>query len=145
MASNFDLNTESDDKQKERLITIEYNNKKCKKVPAIVENEDFYTVYSPKGFELKPRDTCVLNLHFNITSKSAEIDPWISLIQTLKCHGLTILLKTVNRNKEIEIHLQNQSYHYNIEIKKRQVLAFIFMLGLGSKDYVKTEYVCNYE
>ena len=145
MASNFDLNTESDDKQKEHLITIEYNNKKCKKIPAIVENEDFYTVYSSKGFELKPRDSYVLNLHFNITSKFAEIDPWISLIPTLKCRGLTILSKTVNRNKEIEIMLQNQSYHYTIEIKKRQVLAFIFMLGLGSKDYVKTEYVCNYE
>lgn len=145
MASNFDLNTESDDKQKEHLITIEYNNKKCKKVPAIVENEDFYTVYSQKGFKLEPRDSCVLNLHFNITSKSAEIDPWISLIPTLKCHGLSILSKTVNRNKEIEIYLQNQSYHYTVEIKKRQVLAFIFMLGLGSKDYIKTEYVCNYE
>ena len=145
MASNFDLNTENNDKQKERLITIEYNNKKCKKVPAIVENEDFYTVYSPKGFELKPRDSCVLNLHFNITSKSKEIDPWISLIPTLKCHGLAILSKTVNRNKEIEIYLQNQSYHYNVEIRKRQVLAVVFMLGLGSKDYVKTEYVCNYE
>ena len=144
MASNFDLNTESDDKQKERLITIEYN-KKCKKAPVLFENEDFYTVYSPKGFELKPRDSYVRNLHFNVTTESAEIDPWISLIPTLKCHGLTILSKTVNRNKEVEIYLQNQSYHYTVETKKRQVLAFIFLLGLQSKDIIKTEYVCNYE
>ena len=145
MASNFDLNTESDDKQKERLITIEYNNKKCKKKPAIEKDEDFFTIYSLKEFKLEPRGSCVLNLHFNITSKCAEIDPWISVIPTLKCRGLTILSKTVNRNNEIELMLQNQSYHYTVEIKKRQVLAFIFLLGLDSKDYIKTEYVCIYE
>ena len=121
MASNCDLNTETDDKQKEHLITIEYNNKKCKKQPAIFQEEYFYTVYSPKGFELKPRDSCVLNLHFNITSELKEIDPWISLIPTLKCHGLTILSKAVNRNKEIEIYLQNQSHHYTVEIKKAKL------------------------
>ena len=144
MASNLDLNTENDDKQ-ELLVTIEYNNKKCKKKPAIVEDEDFYTVYSPKEVKLVPRDTYVLNLRFNITSKCTKIDPWISLKPTLKCRGLTILLKTVNGNNETEVLLQNQSYYYTIEINKRQVLAFIFLLGLEAKDYVKTEYVCNYE
>ena len=64
MASNLDLNTENDNKQ-ELLVTIEYNNKKCKKKPAIVEDEDFYTVYSPKEVKLVPRDTYVLNLRFN--------------------------------------------------------------------------------
>ena len=144
MASNFDLNTESDDKQKEHLITIAYNKKKCKKLPEIVDNEDFYTLYSSKEFKLEPRDSTIINLGFNITSKSTEIDPWISLLPSIKNVGLQILSKTV-RNNEIEGMLQNQSYHYTVEVKKCQVLAFIFMLGLNSKDYIKTEYVCNYE
>ena len=144
MASNLDLNTEGDDKQKEHLITIEYN-KKCKKAPILFEQEDFYTVYSPKNLTLKPRDSCVLNLYFNLTADSTTIDPWISLIPTLKCHGLTILSKTVNQNKEIEIYLQNQSYQYTVEIKKRQAIAFIFLLGLQPRDILKTHYICNYE
>ena len=143
MASNFDLNIESDDKQKEHLITIEYNKKKCKKPPAIFKDEDFYTLYSPKEFKLGPRDSDEINLHCNITSKSTEIDPWISLLPSLKCHGLTILSKTVNQNNEIKLLLQNQSYYYTVEIKTNQVLAFVYMLGLSSGT-LKTEYVCNY-
>ena len=144
MASNSDLNTENDNKRKEHWITIEYNNKKCKKPPALLSLENFYTVYSPKKFKLEPRDSFVLNLHFNIINKSTQIDPWISLLPTLKQHGLKLLSKTVNGNKEIEVLLQNQSYYYTVEVKKDQVLAFIFLLGLDSKDYIKNEYICNY-
>ena len=145
MASNFDLNTENDDKRKEHWITIEYNNRKCKKPPELVKLEDFYTIYSPKKFKLEPRDSFVLNLHFNIKTKSTQIDPWISILPTLKQHGLTLLSKTVNGNKEIEILLQNQSYYYTCEVRENQVLAFIFLLGLDSKkDYIRTEYICNY-
>ena len=140
MASNYDLNRESDDKQKEHLITIEYNKKKCKKPPEIVDDEDFYTIYSTKEFKLEPQDHIIINLGFNITSTS-EIEPWISLLPSLKTVGLKILSKTVTSNNEIEVMLQNVSYYYTIEVKKRQVLAFIFMLGLKSKDYIKTEYV----
>ena len=143
MASNFDLNTENDDKRKTHWITIEYN-KEWKKPPEILRHENFYTVYSPKKFKLEPRDSYVLNLHFNIISKSTQIDPWISLLPTLKCNGLKLLSKTINGNKEIEILLQNQSYFYTVEVKKHQILAFIFLLGLDSKDYIKTEYICNY-
>ena len=145
MANNFDLNTENDDKQKENWITIEYNNKKCKRPPELLNLEDFYTIYSPKKFKLEPRDSFVLNLYFNITSKSKKIDPWISILPTLKQLGLTLLSKTVNGNKELEVLLQNQSYYYTVEVKKDQVLEFIFLLGLDpKKDFVRTEYICNY-
>ena len=146
MASNVDLNTdlnkESDDKPKEHLITIEYN-EKCKKIPTMEEKESFYTLFSPKTFNLEPQDHCILNLHFNITSKSKEIDPWISIIPTLKCRGIKILSKTVNRNGEIELMLQNESNHYTIEVLRGQILAFVFNLGLGPNDCIKTEF-CNY-
>ena len=148
MASNFDLNTENEDKQEEYLVTVTYTNRKCKKIPLVETGDDFFTIYSPKDFTLKPRDSCLLNLHFNISSKSTKIDPWISLLPSLKCIGLKLLSKTVNSKNEIEVMLENISYHYTVEIKKRQVLGLIFLLGIHSeKDWcmIKTEYVCIYE
>ena len=150
MASNFDLNTENKDNQKnEHLITITYTNQKCKKIPVIEKGEDFFTVYSPKNFTLNSKDSCILNLHFNISSKSTKIDPWISLLPSLKCCGLKLLSRTVNRKNEIELMLENVSQYYTVEIKKLQVLGFIFLLGFYSedmsKDMLKTEYVCIYE
>ena len=147
MASNFDLNTENEDKQKEHLITIAYTNKKCKKIPVIEDGEDYFTFYSPKGFTLNPRDSYILNLHFNIASTTTQIDPWISLLPSLKNCGLKVISQTVNRKNEIELMLENISYHYTVEVKKRQVLGSIFLLGFHSKDMnmIKTEYYCIYE
>ena len=147
MASNFDLNTENEDKQKEHLITIAYTNKKCKKIPAIEGGEDYFTFYSPKGFTLNPRESCIVNLHFNISSTTTQIDPWISLLPSLKNCGLKVISRTVNRKNEIELMLENISYHYTVEIKKRQVLGSIFLLGFHSKDMnmLKTEYYCIYD
>ena len=142
MACNFDLNTESDDIQKEHLITIEYNSKY--KAPALFENEDFYTVYSPKRFILKPREDAIMNLHFNVTCTSKEIDPWISILPTHKCNGLSISSKTVNAKNEIELHLLNQSFYLTVDIKEKCPLAFIFILGKQPKDLIKTEYNCIY-
>ena len=148
MASNFDLNTENEDKQEEHLITITYTNRKCKKIPVVETGDDFFTIYSPKGFTLNPKESCILNLHFNISSKSTKIDHWISLLPSLKCIGLKVLSRTVNSMNEIELMLENISYHYTIEIKKRQVLGVVFLLGVHSKkdwSMIKTEYVCIYE
>ena len=143
MACNFDLNTENDDIQKEHLVTIEYNKKH--KAPMIFEQEDFYIVYCPKKFKLKPREDTILNLHFNVTSTSKEADPWISILPIHKCRGLAICSKTVNAKNEIELHLQNQSYYYTVDIKKNCPLAFIFILGKEPTDLIKTEYHCIYE
>ena len=148
MASNFDLNTENEDKQEEYLITVTYTNHKCKKMPVVERDDDFFTFYSPKDLTLKPKDSCILNLHFNISSKSSKIDFWISLLTSLKCIGLKLLSQTVNSKNEIEVMLENISYHYTVEIKKRQVLGLIFLLGIHSKKdwcMVKTEYVCIYK
>ena len=143
MACNFDLNTESNDIQKEHLITIEYNSKY--KAPMLFENQDFYTVYCPKKFTLKAREDAILNLHFNVTTTPKEIDPWISILPTHKCHGLSISSKTVNANNEIELHLPNKSFHQTVNIKKKAPLAFIFILGMQPKDLIKTEYNCIYK
>ena len=81
----------------------------------------------------------LLNLKFNITT-SKELDPWISLLPTLKTNGLAILSQTVTREETIELHLQNQSYYYGINVKKGQCFAFIFLLGELNTDIIKTEY-----
>ena len=147
MASNFDLNTENEDKQSEHFITITYTNEKCKKIPVIEDGDDFFTIYSPKDFALNPKESCIINLHFNISSKSTKIDPWISLLPSLKCCGLKVVSRTVNKKNEIELMLENISYYYTVEVRKRQTLGLIFLLGFHSKDMsmLKTEYACIYE
>ena len=86
----------------------------------------------------------MLNLHFNIYT-SKELDPWISLLPTLKITGLTLISKTVNSKNKMEVHLQNQSYYYTVRVKKEQALAFIFLLGKLPRDLIKTEYDCEYD
>ena len=145
MASNFNLNTENEDNQREHLITITYTNKKCKKIPVMEKTEDFVTVYSPKALTLKPKDHCILNLHCNLSCNSEKLHPWLSLLPTLKCHGLRLKSKTVNKKNEIEVMLENESYYYTVEVKKHQALGYMFLLGLQSTDSFKTEYACIYE
>ena len=77
-------------------------------------SKNFYTIYSPKKFTLKPRDDIVLDLKFNIAT-SKELDPWISLLPTLKTNGLAIVDKRETPKKTIELHLRNQSYYYTVK------------------------------
>ena len=44
------------------------------KQPDLTNSKNFYTIYSPKEFTLKPRDDIVLVLKFNITT-SKELYP----------------------------------------------------------------------
>ena len=60
------------------------------KQPDLTNSENFYTIYSPKKFTLKPRGNIVLDLKFNIAT-SNKLDPWISLLPTLKANGLAIV------------------------------------------------------
>ena len=109
------------------------------KQPDLTNSENFYTIYSPKKFTLKPREDIVLDLKFNIAT-SKELDPWISLLPTLKTNGLAIVKKHETPKKTIEMHLQNQSSYYTVKVKKEQCIAFIFLLGELNTDTIKTEY-----
>lgn len=112
MASNLNINTESEDIHRNLLVKIETCSKY--KSPDLFNSEDFYTIYSPKKFTLKPRDDIILNLKFKIICPK-ELDPWISLLPTLKCHGLAVLSKTINPEGQIELYLQNQSFYYTLK------------------------------
>ena len=80
-----------------------------------------------------------MDLKFNIAT-SKELDPWISLLPTLKTNGLAIVDKRETPKKTIELHLQNQSYYYTVKVRKEQCIAFIFLLGELNTDIIKTEY-----
>ena len=97
------------------------------KQPDLSNSENFYTIYSPKNFTLKPRDVIVLDLKFNIAT-SKELNPWISLLPTLKTVGLAMLDKRETPKKTTELHLQNQSYYYTIKIKKNNASLLFFCL-----------------
>ena len=109
------------------------------KQPDLSNSENFCTIYSPKKFTLKPTEYIVLDLKFNIAT-SKELDPWISLLPTLKTNGLATVKKHETPKKTIELHLQNQSYYYTVKVKKEQCIAFIFLLGELNTDIIKTEY-----
>lgn len=143
MASNFDLNTENKDNQEEHSITIAYT-KKCKKLPVIEKREDFVTAYSQKAFTLNPKESCIINLHCNISCNSQLLDPWFSLLPSLKTVGLKVISKTVNKKNEIEVLVENISYIYTVEVEKHQVIGFFFLLG-ARNSLIKSEYICSYE
>lgn len=137
MATNVEINTKSENNFRTLLVKFESCDKY--KQPDLFNSEKFYTIYSPKKFKLGPREDIMLDLKFNV-STSKELDPWISLLPTLKCHGLAILSRMQNAEGTIELHLQNQSYHYTIDVQKKQCLAFIFLLGEYPTYVIKTEY-----
>ena len=118
-----------------RKLSVTFNAYVGIKQPHLTNSENFYSTYSPKKFTLKPRDDIVLDLKLNITT-SKELDPWISLLPTLKANGLAILDKCETPKKTIE--LQNQSYYYGVNVKKGQCIAFIFLLGELNTDIIKT-------
>ena len=95
-AKKQEINTAA--KEYIRKLSVTFNAYVEIKQPDLTNSEDFYSTYSPKKFTLKPRDDIVLDLKLNITT-SKELDPWISLLPTLKANGLAILDKSETPKK----------------------------------------------
>ena len=57
--------------------------------PNMTANGDFYKIYSPKKFKLKPRDDICLHLKIKINVPNT-LQPWINLLPSLKGFGLKI-------------------------------------------------------
>ena len=53
----------------------------------MTNSDKFYKVYSPKQFKLRPRDDIYLDLKSKVEA-SKELDPWISLLPSIKGLGL---------------------------------------------------------
>ena len=137
MAKKQDINTATE--VYFRKLSVTFNSYVEIKQSDVTNSENFYTIYSPKKLKLGPRDAIVLDFKFNITT-SKELDPWIILLPTLKANALAIVEKRETPKKTTELHLQNQSYYYGVNVKKEQCMAFIFLLGELNTDIIKTEY-----
>ena len=108
------------------------------------DNEKFYKIYTPKKFELRPRDDIYLDLKFNVET-SEELQPWISIFQSLKGLGLVIenedWTKNITKDNTIQLHLLNRSFTYTIDICNKQCIAFIFLFGEFSTNIITTKYI----
>ena len=111
--------------------------------PNMTAKEDFYKIYSPKKFKLRPRDDIYLDLKIKINVPNT-LEPWINLLPSLKGLGLKIedndWVSNKTKNDTIQLHILNRSFTRTIEIRKNQVIAFLFLLGQKSTDKINTKY-----
>ena len=110
----------------------------------MTNSDKFYKVYSPKKFKLRSRDNIYLDLKFNVEA-SKELDPWISLLPSIKGLDLNIenedWANNLTKDNTVQLHLLNKSFTYTINISKIQCIAFIFLLGEFSTDLITTKYI----
>ena len=72
------------------------------------------------------------------------MEPWINLLLSLEGLGLRIedndWVSNKTKNDTIQLHILNRSFTRTIEIRKNQVIAFLFLLGQKSTDKINTKY-----
>ena len=123
------------------IVTLDYHSQTQQ--PDLTAKRDFYKIYSPKKFKLRPREDIYLDLKIKIDVPKI-LEPWINLLPLLKGLGLKIENEDWASNKTkdgtIQLYLLNRSFKRTIEIRKKQVIAFLFLLGQKSADVIKTKY-----
>ena len=81
--------------------------------PDMTSTQDFYKIYSPKKFKLRPRDDIYLDLQLKIKVPNT-LEPWINLLPSLKGLGLKIedndWLSNKTKNGTIQLHILNRSF-----------------------------------
>ena len=111
--------------------------------PNMTAKGDFHKIYSPKILKLSPRDDIFLDLKIKINVPNT-LEPWINLLLSLKGLGLKIedndWVSNKTKNDTIQLHILNRSFTRTIEIRKNQVIAFLFLLGQKSTDKINTKY-----
>ena len=127
-----------------RNLTVTFNSYMGIKKLDMTNSDKFYKVYSPKKFKLRPRHDIYLDLKFNVET-SKVLEPWISLLPSIKGLGLSIENEDWANNKTkdniIQLHLLNKSFNYTINISKDQCIAFVFLLGEFSTDLITTKFI----
>ena len=127
-----------------RNLTVTFNSYTGIKKPDMTNSDKFYKVYSPKKFKLRPKEDIYLDLKFDVEA-SKELDPWISLLPSIKGLGLNIKNKdwanNLTKDNTIQLHLLNKGFIYSINISKNQCIAFIFLLREFSTDLITTKYI----
>ena len=105
------------------IVTIDYHSQT--RQPDLTAKGDFYKIYSPKKFRLRPRDDIYLDLKTKIDVPKI-LEPWINLLPSLKGLGLKIENKDWVSNKKkdvtIQLHILNRSFTRTFEIRKKNKL-----------------------
>ena len=110
-------------------LTVNFNSYVGIKQSDKTDKAEFYKVYSPEKFKLRPRADIYLNLKFNIKTPE-RIEPWLSSLSSLKEMGIHIenddWASNITKDNTIELHILNRSFNYTICVKKNQCIRFIF-------------------
>ena len=124
-------------------LAINFNSYVGIKKTDMTDKTKFYKVYSPEKFKLRPRDDIYLDLKLNIQT-SDRIETWLKLLPWLKtmrlCNENDNWKNNFTKDNTIQLHLLNTSFTYTINIKKKQCIGFIFLLGKRYTDIITTKY-----
>ena len=124
-------------------LTINFNSYSGIKKPDITNKSHFDKIYSPEKFKLRPRDDIHLDLKFNVETPD-RIKSWLNLLPSLEGLGLYIenedWQNNLTKDHTIQLHLLNKSFNYTIQIKEKQCIGFIFLLGQKPSDKIVTKY-----
>ena len=93
-------------------------------------------------FKLRPIDDNYLDLNFNIETPET-IEPWLNLLPSLKGLGLSVEndhWAESKTNNTIELNILNKNFYHTFNIKKKQCIGFIFLLGEHCTDKITTKY-----
>ena len=127
-----------------RYLTVNISSHAGIKKPDMTDKDKFYKVYSPLSFKLRPRDVIYLDLNFNIETPET-IEPCLNLLPSLKGLGLSIENKDWAENKTaintIQLYILNKSFYHTFNVKKKQYIGFIFLLGERCTDKITTKYI----
>ena len=124
-------------------LTINFNSYSGIKKPNITNKSHFYKIYSPEKFKLRPKDDIHLDLKLHV-KKPDRIKPWLNLLPLLK--GLQIYIENedwqnnLTKDNTIQLHLLHKSFNYTIQIKEKQCVGFIFLLGQNPSDKIVIKY-----
>ena len=111
------------------IVTTDYHSQT--RQPDLTAKGHFHEIYSPKKFKLRPRDDIYLGLKIKIDVLRI-FEPWINLLPSLKGLGLKIENEDWASNKtkdgKIQLHILNRSFTRTFEIRKKEVIEFLFLL-----------------
>ena len=114
------------------VVDISYSSKVFK--PEFIKNEQAIVIRSPIDLKLRPRTSAHIETEVKINFDTRKLHSWMNASPTFKTLGLKIADTEnwwLNKTKwdTIMIHLQNISFYYNIEIRKGDIIAFVYFNG----------------
>ena len=114
--------------------------------PDYLKHNNAIIIQSPVNLTLKPRSDAWIDLLFNIEHNfNYKHSLWLKPSTVFGSIGLDIedkdmWFKNLTKNNTIMIHLRNISFHYDVNIKKNDIIAYCFILEKTADDNVIINY-----